>query len=430
MKLDLKKYFKFKIFSEDELAKPVSIMFIASFLGGAFNYIYQVYMGRALGPEGYSVFGSLFAITYIMFILAGTIRTSSARFVSKFKGKDENIKINFFLFGMVKRLTLFGFIILLFFILMGQSIASFLKVDSVTPIYIVGSFFFFTLLLPLNMGILQGLQRFFSLGFYRVLNFSSKFVIGVILVSIGYGVNGALGAITISVVISLIASFYSIKPYITEIKTIKKPSFNYFDLYKFSIPSMLTMFVFAVPANVDVVIAKHFFPAEQVGYYTAASVLGKVVLFIPEAIAMVMYPKVSEASALKRDSTNLLYKSLIYTGVLSGIVTLSYWLFPSLVIKIPFGIAFLDAIPFVRYYGLAMFLFSLSIVVMRYCLAMHDLKFILIYTSFIIAEIILLWHIHETLLQMIIILLLTGIALFIISIFYIKIRVRLHPVIE
>jgi O-antigen/teichoic acid export membrane protein len=305
---------------------------------------------------------------------------------------------------------------------MSQPIATFLKVDSPVPIYIVASFFFFTLFFPLNMGILQGLQQFLPLGFYRVLNFLSKFIIGVILVTIGFGVNGALAAITLSAIISLIASFYSIRPYLSRLKDTKIPSINYLDVYKFSIPSMLTMFCFAVPANVDVVIAKHFFAADQVGFYTAASVLGKVVLFIPEAIAMVMFPKVAEASAMKKDTATLFRKSLLYTALLSGGVTLSYWIFPTFVVKIPFGLEYLDAIPFVRYYGLAMFLFSLSIVVMRYCLAMHDVKFVAIFTIITISEIILLWFIHNTLMDLIIIILVTGAVLFLLSLFYVKIR--------
>jgi len=49
-------------FSGDDLLKHASIMFIASIIGGVCNYIYQLYMGRALGPEEYGIFGSLFAM--------------------------------------------------------------------------------------------------------------------------------------------------------------------------------------------------------------------------------------------------------------------------------------------------------------------------------------------------------------------------------
>ena len=413
---------KLSVFSDDELLRPISIMFIASFIGGACNYVYQLYMGRLLGPEDYGIFGSFFAISYIMFILAGTIRTSSAKFVSKFVGEERNAQINFFLTGMLKRMFVLGSLIFFILVVTSPHLISFLKVDSITPVFIIGSFFFFTFLLPVNMGVLQGLQRFLPLGFYRVLNFSSKLFFGVLLVSLGFGVNGALAAVTIGAALSLSASFYSVKPFLSGFSSVKKPSFNFYDLYLFSLPTMLTMFCFAVPANVDVIIAKHFFSAQQAGLYTAASVLGKVVLFIPEAIAMVMFPKVSEATAMKTNTLNILNKSLIYTGLLSGGVTLTYWWFPSLAIRVPFGYEFLEAAPLVKYYGVVMFLFSLSIVVMRYCLAMHDLKYVFGFSLFTFIEIGLLSVFHETMMEMIRILLMVNIVLFIFSVLYIKLR--------
>ena len=197
---------KWNLFSDD-LLKHASIMFLVSIIAGACNYIYQLYMGRALGPEEYGVFGSLFAIFYIISVLTATIQTSVARFVSKFIGEGAKEKIHYFMQGLLKRMFFLGIVMFLFFVFISGWLSSFLKIDAVMPVIILGSIFLFSTLLPVNLGALQGLQKFVSLGFNRVLSSSLKLVFGIVLVVIGFEVNGALGAVVVGSAVALIASF-------------------------------------------------------------------------------------------------------------------------------------------------------------------------------------------------------------------------------
>ena len=251
-----------------------------------------------------------------------------------------------------------------------------------------------------------------------VINFSSKLLFGVLLVSIGFGVNGALGAIIIASAIALIISFIPLKSFLSS-NYKANPGFDFSELYRYSLPTMLAMFCLAVPANVDVILAKHFFTAHNAGLYTAASVLGKIVLFLPGAISTVMFPKVSKINANGGDTRKLLNKSLFYTAILSGLLAIGYWFFPSIVIGIPFGHIYLEAIPLIKFYGIGMLFFSLTIVLMRYSLAVHDLKYVYGFAFFTILEIILLAIFHKTMMEMIMILLIINILLFIFSYYYV-----------
>ena len=109
-----------------------------------------------------------------------------------------------------------GIIIFLFFVLTSNWISSFLKIESITPVIVLGSIFLFSTLLPVNLGSLQGLQKFVPLGFTTIINFSSKLVFGVILVTIGFGVNGALGAVVIGSAIALLFSFIPLKSFLSR----------------------------------------------------------------------------------------------------------------------------------------------------------------------------------------------------------------------
>ena len=414
---------KWNLFSDD-LLKHASVMFLVSIIAGACNYIYQLYMGRALGPEEYGVFGSLFAIFYIISVLTATIQTSVARFVSKFIGEGAKEKIHYFMQGLLKRMFFLGIVMFLFFVFISSWLSSFLKIDPVMPVIILGSIFLFSTLLPVNLGALQGLQKFIPLGFNTVLNFSSKLVFGIVLVVIGFGVNGALGAVVIGSAVALIASFIPLRSFFSKVDS-KNSDFKFSELYRYSLPTMIAMFCFAVPANVDVIIAKHFFAAHTAGLYTAASVLGKIILFIPGAIVVAMFPKVSKMYAEKRDTGHLLNLSLLYTGLVSGVMAVGYWFFPVLVVKIPYGSAYVEVAPVVQLYGVAMFFFSLTIVLMRYSLAIHDISYVYLFAFFTLLEIGLLTIFHASMMEMAGIILMVNAALLISGIIYVFRRLLL-----
>ena len=409
-------------FSSDNLIKHAGIMFVTSIFAGIFNYSYQIFMGRALGPEEYSIFGALFAISYIISIIASTIQTSIARFVSKFIGEKKNKKIRYLIKGSLKRMFLLGITIFLFISVFSTLISSFLKINTVFPVIIMGSVFLFATLLPVNLGALQGLQKFVILGSNRVINYASKLIFGIIFVSIGFGVCGALGAVVIGAIIALLISLIPLKNYIINNDS-KKVNFKFLEVYRYSLPALLAMFCFTVPTNVDVIIVKHFFSANNAGIYTAVSVLGKIILFIPGAVVAVMFPKVTKSYSEKKDTTHILLISLISTGILSGILALGYWFFPFLVVKIPFGIEYIEAVPLLQLYGLAMLFFSLSVVLMRYSLAIHDNKYIYLLALFTFFEIGFFTYYHMSLLTIIWIILIFNILLFFCGIFYIFYRI-------
>ncbi len=62
--------------------------------------------------------------------------------------------------------------------------------------------------------------------------------------------------------------------------------------------------------------------------------LVKVILFLPGAISGVMFPKVSRAHAQKEDTSKILYRSILFTLLLSITVALVYILAPSLILNI------------------------------------------------------------------------------------------------
>ncbi len=197
---------------KDELIRNGTIMFVSGTIVGILNYIYQVYMGRALGPEEYGVFGALFAIFYMIGIISSTLSTSTTRFVSRFVGEGK--QIGFFIKGSLKRTILLGSPISIIFLFFSRELMNVLKLQNIWPLLILIFILSLSWITPIIDGSLRGLKRFPALGFSGMSNTSFKLIFGIALVMAGFGVSGALFGVVTGMILGLIISFIFLKPYI------------------------------------------------------------------------------------------------------------------------------------------------------------------------------------------------------------------------
>lgn len=393
---------------KDEIIRDGSIIFIASIIIGGLSYTYQIYMGRILGPEEYGVLGAFFAIFYMIGIISQTLSTSVTRFISEFKG--EGRQMGFFIKGTLKRMTIFGLIISTTFLIFANNLASIFKLSDQRPIIVLILILFLGWIIPITDGILRGVKRFSILGITGMSNASCKLIFGTLFVTFGFGVSGALLGVALGMVFAIIVSLNFIKPYVRQNNILQnnpnnpyvknsETSFRFSSFYSYSLPVMIAMFNYSIPANLDVILAKYYFSAVDAGIYTSVSVLGKIIFFFSGSIGVVMFSTVTEKYFKKEDTNSILRKSLIYTGILSGSLALIYILFPQLVITKIFGNGYISAIPLLASYGTAMFFFSLVVVIMYYHLAIKNMRYIALFTGFTILEIIMLLTFHKSILE-------------------------------
>ncbi|VVB89702.1 Polysaccharide biosynthesis protein [uncultured archaeon] len=399
---------------KDEIAKNGAIIFISSIIAGIFNYIYQVYMGRVLGPEEYGVFGALFAIFYMIGIISQTLGTSTTQFVSKFVGEGK--QIGFFIKGALKRTVLLGSTISIIFLIFSSQLMDILKLSSVVPILILIFILFLTWISPIIDGSLRGLKKFSILSVTNISGAFFKLFFGVLLVMLGLRAGGALMGAALGILFGLVISIFFLKPYIRP-NNPHEPDFRFRNFYSNSLPVMVAMISYSVPSNLDVILAKYFFSPLEAGIYNSVAVLGKIIFFFPGAIGTVGFPMIAEKYVRGEDTKDILKKSIIYTGILSGLLVLIYVLFPGIVIKI-FGQKYLNAIDFVAPYGMAMFFFSITGVMVNYHLAVRNVRYIALFAGFTVIEIIMLTIFNSSIVEMIEILFMVNLIFLIVSMVY------------
>ncbi len=397
----------------DNLIKHGTLMFVATSIANVANYVFHVLMGRMLGPADYGILMSLISLLMIISVPAGAFQTVITKYVSQFKAKEEYAKINRLILVSAKRLFWCGLLAFLVLALLSGYVAAFLRIPSRVPVIVLGLVLLVSIILPVLSGGLQGLQIFEHLGGYIITGGVLRVVFGVLLVSLGLGVSGAIGASALSTAIVLVLAFVSLR-FIYGWKD-ENVRLNSSEMYRYFWPVLATVLCFMVLTNTDIILVKHFFSPVEAGHYSAAAVFGKIVLFLPAAIVMVMFPKTSELHALEKDSSLILWKSLLGVGFLCGVVTAGYFLFPRLIVSVLFGVKYLSAVPLIGLFGLAMTFFSLVNILIFYHLSVHNLRFIYALVACTLLQVGAIWVFHRTLMQVLYILIGSGILLILVN---------------
>jgi len=381
----------------NSLLRDSAIIFAASMISNVLNYAFQLYMGRALGPADYGIFASIVSLLYIVAVPASTISVSITRFVSGFMGKKELGKAKYLFFRGMKKVTIFGAVGFAIIAVLSPYISSYLNIPYISPVVILGLIFFMSVLTPLGNGTLQGLQRFKWLGAVQVTNSFVKLALGIALVSLGFGVSGAL----FSLVLAGIAGFALATLFLRDILKKKAQKFDKNSIISYSYPVFMSLLFINIMSNIDVVLVKHYFADVDAGHYAAAALIGKIVLFASGAITGVMFAKAAELKAKGMATRKILYESMLYIFSICFAVVSVYFIAPHFVLSLLFGASYIDAVPLIGLFGLAMGFFALSNALVQYNLALKNTKFIWVLFFAVIIEIAMISLFHDSLLTVV-----------------------------
>jgi O-antigen/teichoic acid export membrane protein len=393
-------------FKGNELLKHSSILFSASILAGFLNYLFQLYVGRMLGPSDYGIYSSLVALLYIMSVPSSTIQTSVAKLVSDYSTDHEKIK--YLLKYAFRKLTVVAVLVSALFMFLSIYLSDFLNINSNTYFIILSILLFISFLSPILMGALQGMQMFMQMGLNGVAGTLFKLLSGIILVYYGFGVNGALFALLIGSLLALILAFMPFR-FLEGSKEVNG-NLRFFD---YSIVVLLATIGLTFMTNGDMLIVKHYLSENEAGLYAAAALLGKIILFTTAPIAMVMFPKVTVMNKNKNNGFDLLRNSLLYTGGISFFFVAIFILFPEFIVQLLFGPKFLEINGLLVYFAAAIAFFSLANIFVFYDLATRKYRFLYVLGAVSVLEVVLISLFHDSSLTVVRILLVLMAILFV-----------------
>jgi len=398
---------------KSKFLKDNIVLLIGMTILNVLAFLFHFYMGRKLGPADYGILGTILSLVYLLGVSFNTIQTSIAKFVSKFKTKKEYSKVSYLLNASIKKVFLYSLIVTFIFIAVSKPIASFLNITTL-PLILISPFIIFISLTAINRGVLQGLQKFKGLSLTLITEGVVKFFGGILLVAIGWKVNGAILAIVLSYIFSFFIGFLPLN----KIQGYKKRKFKTKQIYSYSLPVLVMLVSLTAYNSVDLILVKHFFSNIEAGYYTAISLIGKILFFGSISISQVMFPKVSELYEAKKPHRHMLYKSFLIVLLFTLPLILFYFLFPSFIVNILYGSEYLSITNLIGWFAISVGLFCLVYIMAFYNVSINRHGFLYVLLSFNVAEIILLFIFHQTLMQVITILIILMSILFLIMLGY------------
>ncbi len=340
---------KITLLSKLSITRNSSIIVFGIIISNLLGYVFHIIVGRALGPADYGEFGALISLYLIIALPASALSSAVTKYSAKYNAKKEFSKIGALRNSLGRKTLIFG--IFLFFVIVVLSIplSGYLKV-SASSIIIVGITLIFSLILPINRGVLQGMKKFKILSVNNILEAAFRLALAFVFIFLGFKANGAVLAYGLAYLLAFIFIF----PYIKETKSgenLEKSELG--KIYKFVFIVLIANLVIQLIINLPTLFIKHAYSAEFTGLWTAALTLARVSLFVTGGITIVMFPEVAEKDNHK-DKKAVFNKALLLTLVVSVGAALCFILFGNLAITILYGKTYLSAVPILEWMGLAM----------------------------------------------------------------------------
>jgi len=388
-------FFKNKSFIKDNALLLFSIGFL-----GLCGYLFHFLVARSLGPANYGAVNGLLSFNYLVIVILTFIQLTVAGIASKSMATGNKGQLTYLFKYLRKKLIFIGFGLSILFLIFSPLIKDFFNFESIFPLQLWSLFLVFWFLLPINRGILQGMQSFKKLGMNYGLEGLIKLLGGFIFIKLGFGVSGVMLAIILSMVFPYLFSILQLR----KISNFKSEKIE-FIFSKEAIFTFITLFSLTFFYIVDVLLVKHFFDATIAGLYSSIALLGRIIFFAASSFSLVLFPKVSQLHYLGKKHIKTLYYSLFLVIFVGTPFLVIYLLFPNLVISSLFGSDYFAYSSLLWKFGLIMILFTLVYTISFYNLAIKKYFGVYLLVLFNILQVIFILMFHSNIEQIISILL-------------------------
>lgn len=381
----------------DSFGKNIIVVFAGTSLANVINLVCQLLIAHRLSAVDFAVFNSLLAVYVIIGAPFSTLQAVTTKYISEFNARSEHEKLKALFSGLLKALSVISLIVFGVTCLTAPLLSEKLKVPGLLPFYLVAALLALTCILPIFSGAVQGLERFKLLSITSVAGALIKLGLLLCFLGLGYGISGALAAFLAAAAAGILLVYPILKDYIAFRVPHPKIDFHGFSAYLF--PVALSYFCFMVLVSADMVMVKYYFSQEKAGVYSLAQVTGKIFLFFPGAISMVMYPRTSHLHAKNLDTSATLKRSIFYAAGLCGIAAMFYNIWPYFSLSVLTGKAIEESVFLGRMFSFSMTFFALSWILLFYFISKKDLRFVGWLAGLTIFELVGIVLFHSSLFQ-------------------------------
>lgn len=340
-------------------------MMVATTVGGALMYAVHM-VARQMPKEEYGVFTTLLQTVSLASIpamgLQGVFTQQAAGVLTPAHERE--------MAGMVRGVLRGTFVIWLImsgaaFLFQRQILAA-LKIANPAALWMTVGIGLAALWRPVVQGVLQGRQNFLWLGNVMIADGVGRF--GAVCIIVGLLAHHAAGAMVSVLMGYLLVT--AVGGWFAR-DTLRGPAapVNWGAWLRRVVPLTLGLGVGTFMLAADMIFVQRFFSKEQTGFYAAAGMIGRALVYFTTPVAAVMFPKLARSKATGQ-KTNALALALGVTALAGAGAALVCSLFPTLPLRIVYDKSFLDVSgPLVPWFAWSMLPLTLATVLLNSLMA-------------------------------------------------------------
>lgn len=384
------------------------VMAGATVIAGGFDYLVLVLAVTLLGPAESIVYLAVMALLQVMVHATNVIRNVVAYYTAELTAHPGATGgIGLLLRRGWRWAWRWGLVATAAMAVLSPLLAQLLRIDGLWPL-LAGSLALLLLFVrPVTDGVLQGLQHFTGLGAVQVAQAGLRLVLTAALIWLGLRSPGAIVSLPLASAGALLLALWLLRPYFGaagEAEPVQAISWHY------SVTTLAGLLAFALLVNVDAMMVKRFFTEDVAGNYSPIITLGKMNLFVPLGIGLVLFPKATQRQASGRDARPVLLLALVATLLPGFFLTFFYFLAPGLIVQTIFTDAYADPGIVLGLVGLATTLFAGANIWLNFALAQAQPSFIYALVIVVALQIAAILLFHDSFQQIALTLVAAGLA--------------------
>lgn len=360
------------------------------------NYLYNLILGRLLGPEQFADAAVLITFLLVLSFVAMTFQLVTAKYAVIF----ENRTFKNFVTSIYKSATFAGVIFGLLIILFSNQLQVIFHTSSSTMFIVFGVGIPIYFLMSVNRGIYQGKKAYKDLSITYQAEMLSRLIITLSLIFL-FNMQSAeviaLG-ILISFGFGLVPFEFKSLRLRTRIQIDKQSSKQVRNFFIITAFYELTQIIIN---NSDILLVKHYFESYEAGLYASLALIGRIVYFIAWMFVMLLLPTVVQLKKENKATAPILFKYVIYIALIAFMIVFVCSLFPETAISLLFGERYLAMAPLLWKYAFATGLFAISNIFAYYYLSLDQYIPVILSGLFGILQMALIIFFHNGLAQVV-----------------------------
>jgi O-antigen/teichoic acid export membrane protein len=364
-------------------------LLVATTFANVLAYGYQVVQARLLKPEEYAALTALFGILILESVSSQVIQSATATLAARYRARDEEDALHAFVRRWSLRIGGAAAALGVVIALLSPLIAGALSLPPLS-VALLGLSLFLALVFTFALGLLQGLARFVWMGSALIAQAGSRLAIGVGLVLLGFGVDGAFTGATAAIAVSLVVAAIPLLPLAhaarrsTAVAALGSAETRFFAF------SAIVLLAYAALTNIDAVLARSILSPEQAGAYAGAITMGKIVLFAPIAVGFLLLERTARAHAKGEDTERMLFLAMGFVLATSGLVAIAYIVAPGFLVPLVVGSQYPETTKIIGLYGVAALANALLNLWIAYFIGRGEMRIGLLLAVAVVTELVML----------------------------------------